>query len=93
MIFLYPKNGIQWTTGDASGGKSGFGGTPAQVGFNAGDGNRFFALSSSRTEDVVNVDETSNVMKRGVFVFRVDDTVVAGGCSNDSGIIIVILSQ
>lgn len=35
--FNYPPNGILWTTGDASGGSGGFGGTPAQVGFDAGD--------------------------------------------------------
>jgi hypothetical protein len=28
---------MQWTTGDASGGSNGFGGSPATVGFNAGD--------------------------------------------------------
>ena len=38
-IFLYPQDGINWTTGDASGGKDGLGGTPAQAGINAGDGN------------------------------------------------------
>ena len=40
VIFLYADNGIQWTTGDASDGFGGFGGTPAHVGFNAGDGVR-----------------------------------------------------
>ncbi|MCY2961932.1 MAG: hypothetical protein NTY35_17380 [Planctomycetota bacterium] len=35
---------MQWTTGDASGGTSGFGGTPATVGINAGDGVNFFQL-------------------------------------------------
>ena len=36
VIFLYADGEIQWTTGDASGGTGGLGGTPAQVGFNAG---------------------------------------------------------
>ena len=38
VCFNYPTNGINWTTGDASGGSGGLGGTPAQVGFDAGDG-------------------------------------------------------
>ncbi len=32
---------MQWTTGDASGGSGGFGGTPATVGVNKGDGSTF----------------------------------------------------
>ena len=35
---------MQWTTGDASGGTGGFGGTPATVGVNKGDGVNFFQL-------------------------------------------------
>lgn len=35
---------MDWTTGDASGGVGGFGGTPATVGINAGDGVNFFQL-------------------------------------------------
>ncbi len=35
---------MQWTTGDASGGVGGFGGVPATVGINAGDGVNFFQL-------------------------------------------------
>jgi gliding motility-associated-like protein len=36
---------MQWTTGDASGGTSGFGGTPATVGINKGDGINYIQLS------------------------------------------------
>ena len=86
VIFLYPRGGIQWTTGDASGGSFGFGGTPAQVGFNAGDGIRYFVINSSRTDDVVNIDEMSNVMKPGVYIYRVDGTSITGGCSSTAGI-------
>ena len=85
VIYLYPRNGIQWTTGDASGGNNGFGGVSAQVGFNAGDGIRFFVVEGSRTDDVVNLDEQSNVMKPGIFVFQVDGTVASGGCSSNAG--------
>ncbi|PKN54141.1 MAG: nidogen, partial [Deltaproteobacteria bacterium HGW-Deltaproteobacteria-14] len=40
---------INWTTGDASGGSGGFGGTPAQVGFNAGNGVDYASHPYSRT--------------------------------------------
>lgn len=36
--------GMQWTTGDASGGSSGFGGAPATVGANMGDGLNYLQL-------------------------------------------------
>ncbi|MCK6455032.1 MAG: hypothetical protein L6Q92_00675 [Phycisphaerae bacterium] len=35
---------MQWTTGDASGGSGGFGGVPATVGANRGDGEDFFQI-------------------------------------------------
>lgn len=35
---------MQWTTGDASGGSGGFGGVPATVGANRGDGTNFFQI-------------------------------------------------
>ncbi|MBL8215751.1 MAG: VCBS repeat-containing protein [Bryobacterales bacterium] len=42
-------SGIQWETGDASGGSNGLGGTPARVGFSNGSGNAgtFFELPGS----------------------------------------------
>lgn len=36
---------MQWTTGSASGGTGGFGGTPATVGVNKGDGTNFIQIS------------------------------------------------
>ena len=90
-IFLYADGGIQWTTGDASGGSGGFGGTPAQVGFNAGDGERFANITSSQTPDVVNVDSTTNVGTPGVWIFRVDEEEIdTRECNNDpSGLLIL----
>lgn len=56
-----------------------------QAGFNAGDGKRYFNIPGSRTGDVVNVEETTNVGFPGRWVFRIDDAnVEVGGC-NDSG--------
>ena len=89
VIFLYADGEIQWTTGDASGGTNGFGGTAAQVGFNSGDGIRFASVPGSQTMAIVNIDTTSNVGIPGVWVFRVDeeDITVMRECSNDvSGI-------
>ena len=80
-IYLYADGMIQWTTGDASGGAGGLGGTPAQVGFNAGDGVRFEIVPESRTSDIINIDMTSNVAVPGVWVFQVDgENVTMGGC-------------
>ena len=88
VIFLYADGGIQWTTGDASDGTNGFGGTPAQVGFNAGDGVHFASVPGSQTPEIVNISTTSNVGIPGVWIFWVDqEEVQYGGCS-DEGIII-----
>ena len=78
VSFLYADNLIQWTTGDASGGTGGIGGTPAQVGFNAGDGVHYFSIPGSQTAAIVNIDTTSNVGVPGLWMFRVDQ--------NDPGI-------
>eukprot|EP00804_Cyclotella_cryptica_P029486 CCRYP_011290-RB/>CCRYP_011290-RB protein AED:0.01 eAED:0.01 QI:1437/1/1/1/0.66/0.25/4/197/528 len=42
VCFCYED--MQWTTGSASGGVGGFGGTPATVGANKGDGMAYYAL-------------------------------------------------
>ncbi len=47
---------INWTTGDASGGTGGLGGTIASVGFDAGDGINFFTHPLSGTASVVDID-------------------------------------
>ena len=74
-MFLYADGEIQWTTGSASGGSGGFGGTPAQVGFDAGDGERFYSVPGSQTADIVNIDTTSNIGIRGVWMFQVNANV------------------
>ncbi|XP_033727091.1 protein mesh-like isoform X2 [Pecten maximus] len=80
-IFNYYN--ITWTTGTASGGDSeGLGGTPAQVGFNAGDGINYYAVNESRTDDIINLPRLSNVHVDGKFVFRIDtETIEQGGCN------------
>ncbi len=63
---------LQWTTGDASGGTGGLGGTPAQAGFDAGDSMNFSILPGSRTAAVLNLLTSSNVTpaEPGVFRYR-----------------------
>jgi len=85
ITFLYADGGIQWTTGDASGGSGGFGGTPAQAGFNAGDRIRFFNVPGSRTPEIINIASTSNVGRPGVWIFRMDEEIIiTAGCSEDT---------
>uniref|UniRef100_A0A7N6BGB5 Sushi, nidogen and EGF-like domains 1 n=1 Tax=Anabas testudineus TaxID=64144 RepID=A0A7N6BGB5_ANATE len=83
-IFQY--NNITWTTGmhaSSGGNLAGLEGIAAQAGFNAGDGKRYFNIPGSRTADVVNVEETTNVGYPGRWVFRIDDAnVELGGCNN-----------
>merc|ERR1719486_474894 len=64
---------IEWTTGTASNGDScdGLGGTPAQVGFNDGNG-RYFSMPGSQTNDIQNVDDWSNCKTRGRLIFKID---------------------
>ena len=73
MIFLYLDNGIQWTTADSNGGIDGLGGTPAQVGFNAGDNTNYYEVPESRTSSIVNIETTSNVGVAGMWVFQVNN--------------------
>ena len=72
VIFHYADGGIQWTTGDNSGGAGGLGGTPALAGVNAGDGIRSETVGGSRTRAIVNITKTSNVKISGMWVFQVN---------------------
>ncbi|KAK2175638.1 hypothetical protein NP493_718g04022 [Ridgeia piscesae] len=71
VVFNYGD--IAWTTGEASGGdENGLGGTPAEVGFNAGDGTRYYTQFGSLTPDIIDIRTKTNCNTRGRFVFRVD---------------------
>jgi len=74
-IFLYSS--ITWTTGDASGGRNGFGGTRARAGLNAGFSRRQITISGSGSSSIVNIELTSNVGTRGRYVYRTDTSIVA----------------
>ncbi|XP_069474234.1 sushi, nidogen and EGF-like domain-containing protein 1 isoform X2 [Ambystoma mexicanum] len=85
---------ITWTTGmhPSSGGDfAGLGGIAAQAGFNAGDGKRYFNIPGSRTDDIVNVDNTTNVGIPGRWVFRIDNSQVqVGGCDTKTSVCLTL---
>ncbi|NXE91314.1 SNED1 protein, partial [Menura novaehollandiae] len=91
-IFNYES--ITWTTGmhASSGGNfAGLGGIAAQAGFNAGDGKRYFNIPGSRTDDIADVEMTTNVGIPGRWVFRIDDAQVqVGGCSNTTSVCLML---
>lgn len=47
--FFYDN--MEWTTGDGSGGIGGFGGAPAQIGLNYGDGTRYSSIGAFNKND------------------------------------------
>lgn len=78
-------NQLQWTTGGASGGSGGLGGTPAQAGFDAGDNTNFYALPGSRTADVLDLVNTSNVSEGtpGLWSFAIRNGNTPGTTSDN----------
>ena len=55
-----------------------------QVGFNAGDGIRYFNIPNSRTPAIIDIPSTSNYQKPGFWIFQVDEgTVENQGCSSN----------
>ncbi|CAB1314375.1 unnamed protein product, partial [Coregonus sp. 'balchen'] len=55
--------------------------------FNAGDGKRYFNIPGSRTDDVVDVEGTTNVGYPGRWVFRIDNAQVeVGGCNTSASV-------
>ena len=61
----YRYGDIQWTTGGASHGQDGLGGTPARVGYSAGDGVHYFELAQSGNQsallDLANTDGNTGI--------------------------------
>ncbi|XP_070554193.1 sushi domain-containing protein 2-like isoform X2 [Ptychodera flava] len=88
---IYNYDNVTWTTGTASRGDqdTGLGGTPAQVGFNAGDGITYHTVNGSRTSDIVNIDTWSNVDVIGRFMFQIDDKEIEDGGCNTEGVLSV----
>ena len=89
IIFRYEN--IDWTTGDASDGSNGLGGTPARAGYSAGNGTDYFELPQSGNQAaLLALESSSNVGTPGTFVFSVRNGVptvgvTAGDASADEG--------
>ena len=64
-------NRCEWTTGNASGGSNGLGGTEAQMGFDAGNLSDFWSHPDSQTPSILSLCTTSNVGIPGVWEFEV----------------------
>ena len=62
VFFIYGD--IQW-------------GSRANIGFDAGDGTRYFMVPGALTNQTLNIDEGSNVGVTGVYIYRVECSVVA----------------
>ena len=73
VMFIYADGGIQWTTGDDSGGTNGLGGTEALAGINVGDGINHITVPGSLTPSIISIDQTSNVGNPGVWMFRLNE--------------------
>lgn len=55
-----------------------------QAGFNGGNLTNYFSLPGSRTPDIVNIQETTNVNVPGRWAFKVDGKEIdpANGCTS-----------
>ncbi|CAG0885412.1 unnamed protein product [Darwinula stevensoni] len=78
---------LGWTTHTGAGGSSddGQGGTPAYVGFNAGNGSRAFEYKPfSQLTTIRDLTSTGNANgKPGRHMFRVDEKIYPGSCNPD----------
>ena len=55
-----------------------------QVGFDAGDGENFFAVPGSQTPDILHIGNSSNFGTIGRWIFRIDQANIdSGGCQVD----------
>lgn len=70
-------NRCEWTTGDASGGIGGFGGTPAQAGFDAGNMADYIEVPGSRSPTIHTIMCTdSNVGVPGLWQYQIRSGMV-----------------
>ncbi len=86
---------LQWTTGNASGGSNGLGGTPAQAGYDAGNQKNFFTLPGSRTSAVLDLATTSNVSTTtpGLWTMAIRNGTTSDGSSASAPLLPVIVNQ
>jgi VCBS repeat-containing protein len=86
---LYRYGQMQWTTGDASGGSGGLGGTAARAGYSAGDGVHYFELPQSGNQSALLALPATpgNTRIAGVDEFQVRNGVVGPTTVTTSGTI------
>jgi hypothetical protein len=86
-------NRLEWTTGDASSGHGGLGGTPAQAGYDAGNGNDYFALPGSFSENILNLEDTSNVSgdTPGLWYFNIRNGQISDGSTPQAPVVPTIV--
>ena len=78
ITFRYEN--VDWTTGNASGGSNGLGGTPARAGYSAGNGVEYYELPQSGNQAaLLALESASNVGAPGTFVFSVRNGVPTVG--------------
>lgn len=71
VLFLYADDLIQWALHN---------GNSPQVGINDIDG-QYFSVPGALTPNIINVVNTSNVGRPGLWVFQVDTYITAGKAS------------
>lgn len=78
IVFRYQS--MTWTTGNASGGTDGLGGTVARAGYSSGNGVNFFELPAAGNQAAVLALDSAagNTGKKGLWVFEVRNGIVAG---------------
>ncbi|MEB3157591.1 MAG: nidogen-like domain-containing protein [Cyanobacteriota bacterium] len=86
---------LQWTTGSASGGVNGLGGTPAVAGYDAGNNRDYFMLPGSRTGAILDVVRQSNVSPDtpGLWQFDFTSSGQAPGTTPDNPLMPVIVDD
>uniref|UniRef100_A0A914C1P0 NIDO domain-containing protein n=2 Tax=Acrobeloides nanus TaxID=290746 RepID=A0A914C1P0_9BILA len=82
-IFNYAH--INWTSSNTAGALQGRGGLQsALAGFNGGNGTGWTSLPYSGEGRILKLQEFSNVGVPGRWLYRVDEQIISGGCSNES---------
>ncbi len=66
VIYFYADDLMQWTR------------RGAQIGIVDWRGDDYFSVPNSLTQEIVNVALTSNVDQPGVWIFKVDTSIIAG---------------
>jgi hypothetical protein len=88
--FRYDR--LQWTTGDASGGVNGLGGTPAQAGYDAGNDVNYEVLPGSFSNNVLNLVNLSNVSNAtpGLWRFSFNNGALPGQTAENAFLPVVV---